>query len=143
MAEALPTAGLGRRSLGHPTAGGVSSEGKCDGGWRLRPRPWLYSAELGTRSEAVESAPACKRHFAEEPGTRVTAVGRAGQGTRDHRSSRKPLGSARLRRASRPFLALLLPRTPLSHPLATWVKLTTATAAGRPVLSPLRAPRQG
>lgn len=103
----------------------------------------LYSAELGTRSEAAESAPACKRHFAEEPGTRVTAAGRAGQGTRDHRSSRRPLGSARLRRASRPFLALLLPRTPLSHPLATWVKLTTVPAAGRPVLSPLRAPPQG
>lgn len=107
------------------------------------PGRGLYSAERGARSEAAGSAPTCKRRCAVEPGAQLTAVGSAGQGTRDRGGNCKPLGSARLRRASLPFAALPLPRTPLSHPFATWVKLTTPAAVGGPVRSPLRAPPPG
>lgn len=52
MAGAPPTAGPGRRRPGHPTAGGVSHEGRRDEGWRLRPRPCERGCPAAVRRTA-------------------------------------------------------------------------------------------
>lgn len=172
MVGTLPTSGPGRRRSGHPTAGGVSREGRCNegrghghvrgaarprfrgrrAGWGLGrgrgapgggegraeggpmpplvlPGRGLYSEERGSRSEAARSAPTCKWCFAAQPGARVTAAGSAGQGDPRSRGQLQAVGQRSPARSESPVLALLLPRTPLSHLLATWVKLTTPAAA--------------